>query len=401
MDHLSRLPSLSIFAIALALVIILPRLAERIKLPGIVGLLLGGYILGPHGLDILRHDSRVLNFFAEIGTLLLMFFAGFEIDPKKFATARNRALVYGFLSALFPLLCGIAVGRAVGYGWITSTLIGSLLASHTLLALPIVSAAGLMDRQSVIATVGATIVTDITAMLVLAICIPLFQTGFSPTALGIQLLELGIYVPVIIFGLSWVGHHALKRYGKTDEGRVAVQVLLIVIASQLAHAINLEGIVGAFLTGIALRRAVGSPQIAHTLESVSHALFIPAFFIATGKLIDPQASVQTFMQSPGLVLGIVGGLILSKFIAAWAFGAIFHYSKEEVRLSWSLSLPQVAATLAAAQVAFNTENSLGEKLIEAPVFDTILVLVLVTSVLGPVLTSRFAKTMPPKEMMDR
>ena len=392
MNFFTELPTLSRFAIILALIIIFPRCAERIGLPGIVGLLIGGYLLGPNALGVIQHEGPVISFFSEMGVLLLMFFAGFEIDPERFKAARTRSLIFGILTAAIPLAGGVTIGIISGYSWISSVLIGSLLASHTLLALPIISASGLMARDSVIVTVGATVVTDITALLILAICIPLFQIGFSPKGLAIQLTELAIYIPVVVLGIGKLGQFMLRHFGKSDEGKLVVKIALIVTAAQLAHAINLEGIVGAFLTGLALRRAVGEPSIAHSLESVSQALFIPAFFLTTGGLIDPVASFHSLTQNPGLVIGVVGGLFVAKFLAAAIFSAIYRYSKTDRNLMWSLSLPQVAATLAAAQVAFNTRNSAGERLLDAPMFDTILVLVLLTSIMGPVLTRLFVKS---------
>jgi Kef-type K+ transport system membrane component KefB len=90
-------------------------------------------------------------------------------------------------------------------------------------------------------------------------------------------------------------------------------------------------------------------------------------------------------------VGIVGGLIVAKFAAAYLTQRLFRYSRSRRNLIWSLSLPQVAATLAATLVAYNTRNTDEERLINEPVLNTVLVLVVITSILGPILTEYFGR----------
>jgi Kef-type K+ transport system membrane component KefB len=113
--------------------------------------------------------------------------------------------------------------------------------------------------------------------------------------------------------------------------------------------------------------------------------------VTIGFLIDVQVFLQTLVTRTWLVVGIVGGLIVSKYLAAYLTQRLFAYSSTQGRLIWSLSLPQVAATLATAIVAYQTKNAAGVRLIDEPVINTVLVLVVVTSVLGPVLTERFGR----------
>ena len=115
------------------------------------------------------------------------------------------------------------------------------------------------------------------------------------------------------------------------------------------------------------------------------------FFVSIGFLIDVRVFLQTLVERTGLVIGIVGGLIASKYLAAQLTRRMFGYSRSQGHLIWSLSLPQVAATLAAAIVAFQTKNAAGVRLIDEPAINTVLVLVVVTSILGPVLTEHFGR----------
>jgi Kef-type K+ transport system membrane component KefB len=127
------------------------------------------------------------------------------------------------------------------------------------------------------------------------------------------------------------------------------------------------------------------------LEFVGNTLFIPMFFVSIGFLIDVRLFAETLVARIGLVVGIVGGLVGAKFLAARLTQRIYAYSRSEGRLIWSLSLPQVAATLAPALVAYETKNPEGIRLIDEAVLNTMLVLVVITSMMGPVLTEYFGR----------
>jgi Kef-type K+ transport system membrane component KefB len=391
LQFLSKLPLLARFALTLTIVLTVPALCKRIRLPAVAGFVIAGIVFGTHGLDVGPKDHAVAYFFSEVGKLLLMFFAGLEIDLRQFHSTRGRSLAFGSVTFGMPLAVGVAVGVAFGYGWIGALLIGSLLASHTLLGYPIVERLGLVRTEPVTVTIGATIFTDIAALLVLAICIPIHTSGFSMSGFILQIVQLAIYVPLVLFGLSSAVGFLIGKLKTSKEGQFLVLLLAVAVAGIGADAINLEGIIGAFLAGLALNRAIQQSAAKAELEFLGNTLFIPMFFITIGFLIDVQVFMQTIVSHLGLVLSIVGGLIGAKLAAAFSVRKSFGYTHNETLLMWSLSLPQVAATLAAALVAFDAKNNQGQRLIDEPVLNTIIVLMLVTSILGPILTEFFGK----------
>jgi Kef-type K+ transport system membrane component KefB len=380
------LPLIGKFAILFGLIVLLPRIAERLGLPGVVGLLGGGVLLGPELLGVIDPASPVIQLFGELGKLLLMFCAGYEVNLAQFQKVAGRSLAYGVLTFGLPLLIGAAIASVAGYPLNGAVLIGSLLASHTLLGLPILKNLDLMGRDSAVVTIGATIFTDIAAMLVLAVCLSIHSTGFSPRHLALTLLGLAIYVPGVIFGLSWLARTVFRIFGMYSDTKVALLILLILVSALGAEAIELEGIVGAFLSGIAVKRALGESEAGETLTVMAHTLFIPVFFLGTGFLVNIRVFGETLVNHAPLVAGIVGGLLVSKFLAAQAAGLIFRVGRDDRLLMWSLSVPQVAATLAAALVAYTARNASGERLIDEAMLNTVVVLVLATSVIGPVVT---------------
>ncbi|MBD2529792.1 cation:proton antiporter [Nostoc flagelliforme FACHB-838] len=380
------------FTILLTVIFTVPPIFERLRLPGLVGLLVAGVVLGQNGLKLLNHESETINLLSDIGKIYLMFVAGLEIDLEQFRKTKNRSIGFGILTFLVPLLAGIAVGRLFNFSWNASVLIGSLLASHTLLAYPIVSRLGVVTNEAVTVTIGATIFTDTGALLVLAICVGIHGGEFSALSLATLLGGLAIYSVVVLFGFDWAGKEFFRRSGDEQSNQFLFILLALFLASVGAQVIGIEKIVGAFLAGLAVNDVLGRSPVKEKIEFIGSVLFIPCFFVDMGLLIDIPAFIKT-LSSVWLTVVIVVALIGSKFIAAFLAKLLYRYNTAELMTMWSLSLPQVAATLAAALVAYQTVNPAGERLISEGVLNSVIVLMLVTAIFGPVITSRFASSL--------
>ncbi len=232
--------------------------------------------------------------------------------------------------------------------------------------------------------------SDTLSLIVFAVCVSTFQRGFSVSSLALQLLEIAIFVPMILLGLSRLGAYFLKKVEDDESAYFAVMLGVVVVASLLAESIHLPGIVGAFLSGLALNAAVQQKAAKKDLEFIGNTLFIPIFFIATGFLINPRALAHSVRSDFVLVLAIIGALVIGKYAAATIAARAFGYSQDARMTVWSLTLPQVAATLAATLVAFNTFNPAGQRLLDDRMLNVVLVLMLFTSIVGPILTDHYA-----------
>ena len=390
-DLLGALPPVGRFGLILVLIAAVPYLAKACRFPVCVGYIFVGVLVGPHILGLVPEHAAIADFLADLGKLLLMFFVGLEIDLQEFAAQRTRSVAFGLLTFALPMAAGTTAGLAFGYTTVSAILIGSLLASHTLIAFPIVSAAGLTTRPSVAVTVGATVLTDMLSLLVLAACLAAHRNGFDPTALAVQVLELIAFAIFVVFGLTAPARWIDRHLGDNEEARFAVLLVVVCIAATLSEMINLEGIIGAFLAGLAVNRAVTGTEARHRLEFVGRALFIPAFFVVTGILIDLGILGRTVVSGLPLVLAVVGGLIVAKWVAAEIAGRVWRLSPSDRGLMASLTMPQVAATLAAALVGYSAVNAAGERLLDVRILNTVLVLVVVTAILGPVLTEFYVR----------
>ena len=398
-SHVLALPDLAKFAVIVAVIVGVPRQAARIRLPAMVGLLLFGVALGPHVLGFFGEHRPIADFFAELGKLLLMFSAGLEIDIALFYRAQKRSIIFGVFTTTVPLVFGTFLGLGFGYALIPAIVVGSLLASHTLLSIPIVQRLGVIRLEPIVVTIGATVLSDTLSLIVFAVCVSIYTTGFSPEGLAIQLIEIAVFVPLILIGLSRAGSYALSKLGSDEEAHFLVMLVIMAVAGAIADKINLPGIVGAFLAGLAVNGAVKENPARAKLEFFGKALFIPSFFIVTGLLIDPVAFAADIVHHFPLALGIVVALLAGKWIAAAAGAHAFGYAPAARSTMWALTLPQVAATLAAAVVAYNTRNAGGDRMLDGTMLNAVLVLMLATSILGPVLTERFAPRMRDEATM--
>lgn len=383
------------FTILLLVTLTLPPLFERLKLPGLVGLLFAGIVLGQSGLGVLDKDSESIKLFTDIGKIYLMFVAGLEINMTDFRRNRNRSLLYGCLTFAIPLLMGLAIGLTFGFSFNASVLLGSLFASHTLLGYPIVQRLGIVRNEAVMVTIGATIFTDIAALLVLAICISIHSGSFSPAGLAIQLVAIAGYSALVLIGFDWAGKVYFRRTGDEQSNQFLFILLALFLAAVGSDLINVDKIVGAFLAGLAVNDVVGEGPVKEKIEFLGTTLFIPFFFVGIGLLLDVPAFMVTLTTLFPLVVAIVGGLILSKAVAAILAQLKLGYTWMEGLTMWSLSVPQVAATLAAAVAGYQAVNAQGDRLVSETVLNTIIVLMLITSILGPLLTARFAAKIPP------
>ncbi|MFS8860051.1 cation:proton antiporter [Synechococcus sp. H60.1] len=382
------------FALLLGVILVVPLLFERLRLPGLVGLLAAGIALGPQGLNLLSSKLPTVQLLSDIGVVYLLFVAGLEIDLEQFRQTRNRSATFGVLTFAIPLTVGTAIGRLFGFGWNAAILLGSLFASHTPLGYPIVSRYGLVKNEAVLVTIGGTIFTDIAALLVLAVCVGIHGGEFSLWSLVRLLGSLLLYAAAVLFGVDWLGQRFFRVTGSEEGNQFLFVLLALFVAALGAQWIGVEKIIGAFLAGLAVNDVLREGSVKEKIVFVGSILFIPVFFVDIGLLLDLRAFLQT-LSSLWLILSILLGLTLSKYAAAQLCQWLYHYTPAQKLMMWSLSLPQVAATLAATLVGYRVG------LLNAEVLNSVVVLMLVTATLGPILTTRAATQMAREEEQGR
>ena len=394
---LTNLPTLVRFMIGLTVFLLIPGISERFKIPGMVGLILVGLLGGPSGFDLWPDNPVLLTTFSELGVLLVLFYAGLEIDLAVFKRVGGRAIAFGLATLLLPLSAGAGLGYLTGYDLNAAILIGSLIASHTLLGFPILQKLGLASREPVLVTISGTIFTDIVALLILAVCVQIHHTGFDKATLALQIIEVVVYAALVLFVVSRIAGLVLSKYPANHDVHMLALLLIIIVCSLLAEVIDLEPIVGAFLAGVAASRSLRGTQAREHIEVIGNSFFVPAFFFMIGMRINASETLRMLWDNPLFSAGLVLALFGAKFLAAWSVGWLSGYSVLDRLNMWSLTLPQVAATIAATVVAHRTVNAAGVPLIDTTVVSGIFVLVMLTATLGPILTGHFSNAIRQRE----
>lgn len=385
-EHLLEEP-VAIFLIIMAVVLISPLLIERLRLPGIVGLIIGGIVVGPNVLGLLRIGPS-MELLSTVGLIYLMFNAGLEIDLRQFNRVRNKALIFGALTFSIPLVVGILLGRMLGLGWLSSVLMGSVYASHTLVSFPILSRLGIVGNESVAITIGATVFTDVGALLVLAIVVGTAEGGAS-VGFIVRLVALMVgYALLVLFGAPRLGKLFFRRYsGPAVEFQFVLVVLFV--AALLAEVIGMHAIVGAFLAGLAVNATLPERSaVVGRVMFMGEALFVPIFLVYVGMVIDPLAVVT---NTRTLMIGgaLTAAVYITKFAAAWIAGRLYGYERNEVLTMWGLSQAQAAATLATILIGVDIG------LLSEEFFNGAIMMVLLTTLTSPLLVQRFGAGLQP------
>jgi Kef-type K+ transport system membrane component KefB len=369
-----------------AAIIVAPRLAELVRLPGLIGLILAGFVIGPHGLDLA--ESEQLDAIGEIGLLFLMFLAGLELDLNLFAEYRRAAVSFGLLTFTLPFTIAGIAAAALGYDTAAAILIGSIWASHTLVAYPALRKLDVVDNPAVATAVGATVITDTIALVVLAVVVGTETGEESGATLVLQIVAgLGLLTAVCFLALPWVTRILFEGIGQERELRFVWLLAAMTGAAALADSVGIEGIVGAFFAGIALNRLVPNRgALMDRTQFVAGAIFIPAFLISVGDLIEP--SVIANWETIRLAAVFLAAVVIGKYSAAWLAGRAFHFSAAEVGAMFSLSVAQAAATLAATIVGYEA-GILDKEFLNAAV-----VVVSLSLFIASVTVARFGPRLP-------
>ncbi len=381
-----------IFFCVLSIILFAPVLLGRLRIPHIVGMILAGMLIGPYGLHVLDRDSS-FELFGNVGLYYIMFLASLEMDMQHMKRIRWQALTLGLAAFVFPLTMGVVSNMSLlGYGLVTSVLLASMYASHTLIAYPIVIRYGVSRNRSVSIAVGGTIVTDTLTLLVLAFISGMFrgEEHVSGWFALILLLKVVLLSLVIIFSFPRMARYFFRRYNDPVIQFIFV-LAMVFLSAGLMELIGMEGILGAFLAGLVLNRLIPhSAPLMHHLEFVGNALFIPYFLIGVGMIIDLRVLFGTgeaLKVAAVMITMALGG----KWIASWVTQKAFKMSVLERELMFGLSNAQAAATLAAVLVGYNIILPSGERLLNEDVLNGTILLILVTCIVSSLITDVAAR----------
>ena len=379
-----------IFALAMGIFLLGPIIFEKLKIPGIIGLIVFGALVGPNVLGILERDFT-FELLGQVGLLYLVFLAGLELDLNRFNEYRARSVIFGFLSFSFPMGLSLLVMPLLGFSLAAALLVGAIIGSHTLLAYPVVSRLGIGKNPAMITVIGGTLVTDTLALTVLAVVAGSMEGELNALFWALLFGKLALYAAVVSLALPRIGRWFFRN---VPSQAPAEFIFLMVVLFATAWAANLAGaepIIGAFLAGLTLNRLIplNGPTMTR-VRFVGNALFIPFFLLSVGMLVDPRVlteSTEVWILSATLIALVH----LGKFLGAWSSRLLFRYDRDEGIAMFGLSSPQAAATLAVTFVGLEI-GLFGEVVVNA-----VIVMILVTVFVGPSLVEKFGRKIALKE----
>ncbi len=373
-----------VIIITLVLIILLigPVFFERVRIPSIIGLLISGAIIGPHGFNLVSPDLE-FSLLGTMGLLYLMFLAGLEIDLIDFIENKLKSIFTGLATFIIPFILGYLVCRyLLNYEILASWLIAAMISSHTLISYPLLGRLGIINKPIVTITVGATIIADILALMGME-----FITNFAGDGFVIDnLLIMGLHF-ITLFLVVFVGIPRLSRAFLTKfEGDLGVQyifVLVVLFSSALvAYLLDIEPILGAFFSGLVLNRLIAnSSPLYKRIEFIGNNLFIPFFLISIGML----ANFKVYLVQPVQIIFLIALIITAfagKYFAALLSGLFIKASKTETNLIFGLSVSRAASAIAIILIGFNMG------IIPETVLNNTVILILVTSISSSYITQK-------------
>lgn len=392
------------FLLILVIILAAPLLLNKLKIPYLLGLIIAGAVIGPHGLNLVLRDSSII-LSGTAGLLYIMFLSGLDMDMSDFRKNGTRSLVFGLYTFCVPLLLGILAGYYIlGFSIYSSILLAGLFASQTLIAYPIVSKLGIARDKAVTIAVGGTVITDTLALLLLTVIVGMV-TGNTDDMFWYRLgISVVLCIAFILLLFPLIGHWFFKHCSDNISQYIFVLVMVF-LGAYLAHLAGLEPIIGAFLAGLALNRLIPrTSPLMNRIEFVGNAIFIPFFLIGVGMLIDYRAFFRDW-ESIKVAAVMIVLITAAKYIAALLTQKTFKLSSDQRTVIFGLSSAHVAATLAAVMVGYNVivgQTPDGEpiRLLGESVLNGTILMILATCTISTFATQRGAHNIAIKGVRE-
>lgn len=389
-----------IFFVVLLMILLSPIIMGRLRIPHIIGMVLAGVLVGKYGLNILGRDAS-FELFGRVGLYYIMFLAGLEMDMEGLKKNRNRVMIFGMLTFLVPFAMTYFMGVSLlGYIPLASLLLAAIMASNTLIAYPIVGRYGLTRHTSSTLSVGSSMMALFMALIVMASIVNSFHGNGGILFWLLFILKFVAYCVGLIMVIPRVTRWFLRRY--SDAVMQFIFILAVVfLSAALSDAVGLEGIFGAFMSGLILNRFV--PKVSplmNRIEFTGNALFIPYFLIGVGMLINVR-----LLFAGSKILWVVFCIVffgtLGKAVAAYLAARIFRMSWLAGHMMFGLTSAHAAGAIAMVMVGRRLEVALGQYLFGDEVLNGIVIMILFTCVISTVITERAAQRLRLQEKEDQ
>ncbi len=380
-----------VFTIVLLIILMVPVLLRKIRIPSIVGFIIAGVVFGPFGLKILeRNDAIIL--FGTVGLIYIMFLAGLDLDFNEFKKSKYKSIFFGILTFIFPFLLGFPVCIYIlKLDLLPAILVSSMFSTHTLIAYPIASRLGVTRTVPVMLTLGGTIITDVLVLLLLAVIVR-SEDGSLDARFWIRLT-----ISLVVFGfiIFWSYPRVARWFLKNMESEKTLQFIfvltLLFMAAFLSKLAGIEPILGAFVAGITLNKLIPhNSALMNRIEFVGNALFIPFFLISVGMLVDLSVLFHGW-EALIVVVILTTAALVGKWLAAFFTQQAFGFNSDQRRIIFGLSSARAAATLAVITIGYNIG------MVSINILNGTIILVFLTCLVSSIVTEKAARNLAKSE----
>ena len=374
-----------VFFVVLLIILFAPIVMSKLRIPHIIGMVLAGVAIGQYGFNILERDNS-FELFGRVGLYYIMFLAGLEMDMEGVKKNSGRFLVFGLLTCLVPLILTYVMAISVlGYSPAASFLLGCIMASNTLIAYPIIGRYGLQRHPSVTLSVGSSMISLFMALVMLAA----LSGSFSKDSGLLFWLLFVVKFMVFCIGSIWLipklTRYFLRRYSDAVMQYIFVLGVMFLSAA-LTSLIGIEGIFGAFFSGLILNRYIPhvSPLM-NRIEFIGNALFIPYFLIGVGMLINVR-TLFSGIDMLWVVFLIVFFGTFGKAAAAYISSLVFRLPKADGNMMFGLTSAHAAGAIAMVMVGMRLEVAPGQYLVSDDMLNGVVIMILFTCVISSLMT---------------
>ena len=388
--HLPLKNPVLVFSILLFIILLSPIVLRKMKIPGIIGLILSGVLIGPHGLGLIGERTMEaegsIKLFSTIGLLYIMFMAGLELDLRQFKRYFQKSVGFGFLTFIIPLALGYPLCTEVLHlSPLAALLTASMFSTHTLVAYPIVSKFGLAKHPAVAITVGGTILTDTAVLIILAIISSAAQGDLDFSFWMRLLTSLLMFSLIMFFVIPRIARWFFSKLDSEKTSQYIFVLSVVFFSAFLAEVAGVEHIIGAFVAGLVLNKLIHHHStLMNRIDFIGNSLFIPFFLIFVGMIVDISAFTKGTW--PLLIAGVLTSFaIFSKWLSALVSQLLFKLTVNERQIIFGLSTARAAATLAIISVG----HSVG--LLNINIVNGTVILILITTMTSSMVTENSAK----------
>ncbi|WP_028896911.1 cation:proton antiporter [Prevotella sp. HUN102] len=379
-----------IFFVVLLMILLSPIIMGRLRIPHIIGMVLAGVLVGEYGLNILKRDAS-FELFGSVGLYYIMFLAGLEMDMEGLKKNKVRISMFGVLTFAVPFVLTYFMAVCLlGHSSMSALLLSCIMSSNTLIAYPIVGRYGLTQHPSSTLSVGATMISLLLSLIGMAMIVNSFGGGSGGAFWVWFLLKFALYISGLIWMLPRITRWFLRRYSDAVMQFIFVLAMLFLSAA-LSDAIGLEGIFGAFFSGLILNRFIPrfSPLMSR-IEFTGNALFIPYFLIGVGMLINVRLLFEG-THILWVVLCIVFFGTFGKGIAAYLMGFLLRLPRVMSDMIFGLTSAHAAGAIAMVMVGLKLEVAPGQYLFDDVVLNGIVMMILFTCIISTLVTENAAQ----------